>query len=282
MCTYTGHLRQSNDIVENSSKVMKIFSFLIVILSLTFGTQLSARETPLQQPKKHCAVDGQGHLYIKGIIEKKTVQCVQSSDISDVTVMVLNSPGGDVSSALDIAKLLSGRDLHIIVEEDCSSSCANFLLPLATDLTVRPFSTILLHGSTWSDADTHRKNITKQIKKLKIDDEQKTAVIEKAMNDITSLVEREKAFIEEHKVRHQWLLAEINPKVYFSSKKNIKGVAVSETFLKSCLPNVTMVNFWDAFGEEAKANRRWIRKLKRRKIVSTNEVRCEAEVSAAT
>jgi hypothetical protein len=48
---------------------------------------------------------------------------------------------------LDIAEILEGKRLDMVVEGRCNSSCANYLLPLASRITLRPGAVTLLHGS---------------------------------------------------------------------------------------------------------------------------------------
>jgi hypothetical protein len=68
-----------------------------------------------------------------------------------VQLLRVQSPGGDLQSALDIAELLQSRALPLSVDGLCAAECAQFLLPAAAGLSISDDSVIALasgpHGS---------------------------------------------------------------------------------------------------------------------------------------
>ncbi len=68
-----------------------------------------------------------------------------------VQLLRVNSPGGDLTAALDIADLLRARQLPVSVDGLCAAECAQFLLPAAAGLSINDDSVIALssgpHGT---------------------------------------------------------------------------------------------------------------------------------------
>lgn len=73
--------------------------------------------------------------------------CVASAFRPTTRELLLDSPGGNVDRALDIAAHFEGRGLTMRVVDECNSSCANYFLPLAGRIIVEPEAIVMLHGS---------------------------------------------------------------------------------------------------------------------------------------
>jgi len=83
---------------------------------------------------------------LEGRITPALATCVAAAFQPTTREVILNSMGGDVASALDIAGQFEGRRLTMRVRGQCNSSCANYFLPLAGRIVVEPGALILLHG----------------------------------------------------------------------------------------------------------------------------------------
>lgn len=84
---------------------------------------------------------------LEGEITAALATCVAATFQPSTREVILNSMGGDVASALDIAAHFEGRRLTMRVRNACNSSCANYFLPLARRIVVEPGGLIILHGS---------------------------------------------------------------------------------------------------------------------------------------
>lgn len=84
---------------------------------------------------------------ISGKIDDAMAACVRAKFQPTTRELILNSEGGSVMAALNIAETLEGKRLDMVVEGQCNSSCANYVLPLAGRITFRPGAIVLLHGS---------------------------------------------------------------------------------------------------------------------------------------
>lgn len=62
------------------------------------------------------------------------------------STLAINSQGGEVVSAIRIAELVSKAQLMLIVDGECSSSCANYIFPAAKRKIVTKGSVVAIHG----------------------------------------------------------------------------------------------------------------------------------------
>lgn len=67
----------------------------------------------------------------------------------NIGIVRVDSPGGDMQSALDIALIIKSRKLNLVVDGQCFSACANFLFPAATTKIVLPGSFVGIHSNTY-------------------------------------------------------------------------------------------------------------------------------------
>ncbi|WP_372707966.1 hypothetical protein [Brevundimonas sp.] len=84
---------------------------------------------------------------LKGSLDSTSAESF-SELASDISVLVVDSYGGNTRATMRIARLIYDNDIDVIIEGQCFSSCANYILPAASGrLTVLPGSFIGLHGS---------------------------------------------------------------------------------------------------------------------------------------
>ncbi|MNM27462.1 hypothetical protein D3C81_379540 [compost metagenome] len=65
-----------------------------------------------------------------------------------VRAVIIDSNGGDIDSAMDIAEILRVKKLDLIVDGRCLSACANYLFPAAARKTVLPGSVVGVHNAS--------------------------------------------------------------------------------------------------------------------------------------
>ncbi len=61
-------------------------------------------------------------------------------------LVLLQSSGGDVSAAIRMAQVIAERELPVVVRGICLSSCANYLMPAGTSISVERNAIIAFHG----------------------------------------------------------------------------------------------------------------------------------------
>lgn len=84
---------------------------------------------------------------LRGETDEALAACVAATFRPTTREVLLDSPGGNVDRALDIAAHFEGRGLTMRVVDECNSSCANYFLPLAGRIIVEPEAIVMLHGS---------------------------------------------------------------------------------------------------------------------------------------
>ena len=67
---------------------------------------------------------------------------------SSIERFIVNSPGGEVSAGLSIAKLMLDHNISLEVDGICASSCANYLFVAADEKVIRDGSAVIWHGNT--------------------------------------------------------------------------------------------------------------------------------------
>lgn len=68
-----------------------------------------------------------------------------------IDTIVIDSQGGIVTAALDMADIVRTHQLRLVVDGRCFSACAHYLFPAALRKTVLPGSLVGIHGSTYYD-----------------------------------------------------------------------------------------------------------------------------------
>src|SRR5690606_3703784 len=112
-------------------------------LALTLGAAQDAMEDP--DPTR-CEQASAATFVLEGPVNAAMADCVRARLAPTTTELVVDSGGGDIKQALDIAELLEPLTLTVRVRGRCYSSCANYFLPLARRLIIEPGAAIVLHG----------------------------------------------------------------------------------------------------------------------------------------
>lgn len=116
-------------------------------LEITAGCAQTSTNSAASIQPPGCRQETAETFVLTGKIDAGMAACVAERFEPGTREIILNSMGGDVASALDIALHFEGRRLTMRVREECNSSCANYFLPLAGRIVVEPGGLIILHGS---------------------------------------------------------------------------------------------------------------------------------------
>lgn len=81
-----------------------------------------------------------------GILDKTAVESFRSVAREGVQKVHLRSPGGDVASAIEIAREIHRQNMDVVVDGSCFSSCANYLFIAGRSKKVVNGGALLLHG----------------------------------------------------------------------------------------------------------------------------------------
>ena len=202
---------------------------------------------------------------IRGEIDAELARCVRETLADTTRELALDSEGGDVEAALDIADLLAGRDLTMRVEGECNSSCANYFLPLARRVSISPNAMVLLHGSVDRWTIERWRNRRSEVLATQIASgrtpEAAKAAFASSLRHADATAARQDAFAARHGVRPGWLLyrepgSGVVPGLTTQPPPG-RAILVEEPMMRSCLPNVEIDAYQDAL------ERRWLRSLRR-------------------
>lgn len=184
-------------------------------LAIALGLGLSACAVMPSLPEarlagRPCLQEDAGTFLIRGHIDAAMADCVTAALLPTTRTLILDTPGGDVASALTIADRFEGRDLVMRVVGECNSSCANYFLPLARRIEVEPGSVVLLHGSIDAqfvdlmarDRDAFLRDRAGRGRSA----EEAEADYARFMDSTAALAAREEAFARRNGVPPGWLL----------------------------------------------------------------------------
>lgn len=213
-----------------------------------------------------------GELHLRGFIAAEMKACVLRQNLSGLQRLVVTSTGGFVSATIDIAEHLAPHRPHVIVRGLCLSSCANYLIPIASRLTVEPRSLIGLHGG-----------VTNLVRKMR----------EKGRTPPAAMLadaERERRFAAEFSINSDWFLPDAflkahqkeitNPMGYNLLFHDSQALAVGPGFLRSCLRDVEIDSFWYLYDHMDELKKRhhkadlFDRFLKRLRPLSSEKLLC--------
>lgn len=218
-----------------------------------------------------CRQETAERFWLTGPVTAEMAACVAATFQPTTRELILQSPGGDVFSALDIAQRFEGRRMTMRVRGRCSSACANYFLPLAGRIVVEPGALIEIHGS--ADPWTVDRFLTSDEAEMRTQGVAQADVavrIERARIKLTALVERQAVFAERNGIAPGWLLYRTpgSDEVRGLSGWPGKGafILVEEPMLRSCLPGVEIEPF------QAELERRWLRSIRRLRLMWTGTV----------
>jgi hypothetical protein len=214
--------------------LMMRWACLMLAVTLT-----SAPASMARAGDKPCRQDSPAVFVIQGEIDDAMAACVNAQFQLTTTELLLDSRGGSVEAAIAIAQHFEGHRLSMRVRKECSSSCANYFLPLAARLIVEPGALIVIHGG----ADPM------MVEKMRDEGEPELVVAA-----LSQLVELQLDFARRNGIHPGWLLyrqagrATTNALdgAWESSSASIRALIVEEKMARSCLGGVEVLPFQDA------------------------------------
>lgn len=106
-------------------------------------------------------------------------------------VMVVNSGGGDVDAALDMAEAIGARSSTVIVDGVCASSCANYILPAGSRRIVARHSILAFHGGAVELSDDEWRRILQPL----VPSDQLDAAVTSMREENARRLARQEAFL---------------------------------------------------------------------------------------
>lgn len=246
--------------------IVILASVTTIISACTITPSLLAEQTLI------CRKVSQTVLQVAGPTDHEMKTCLRENLNKEIKVLRLTSGGGSASLAMDIGEMLAARPLKIIVSEQCASSCANYLLPVAAEIYVDADSLIMLHGSIDEGFVANARTI------------QSDTVI----SEFESLQTRQDAYALRFKIPGPWLLERESYASFGSPLAGLTGqfsdfhretskrskLLPGPDFVKSCFPHVE-ISFSDrSLAIKALNDVRVARRLARQGYFSSGTARC--------
>lgn len=131
---------------------LRILRFLVVTLVGSYspiGYSFTGIDIPDIKPfqEKSVIVQKGNVVYFDGLISKQSFTTLSNFPHPDkIESISINSMGGDVEAALDIADWMWENHINITIRTVCASACANYLFPAARNKFIGKDSYLLLHG----------------------------------------------------------------------------------------------------------------------------------------
>ena len=214
-----------------------------------------------------CAWSADGsQVSITGPTDRRMLDCLLQRDTAPDTLQI-NSLGGNVEYALSVAERLAPSAPRVIVDGNCSSSCANFILPIARHIVLRPDAIILLHGS----ADPAL------LARFKRDGSGSEA--------FRQVAERQARFVAAQGIAPGWLLYRTGEDgdppwgAWVTGAPDDGGATgrfllVGEDFMRSCLPTIPVDGFAGSIGGRVASDPALRARLARQGVMPTGSMRC--------
>lgn len=251
---------------------MVVGTALILAAALLGGAQ-----TPPQDEVARCEQVDPATFMLQGPVDEAMADCVRAALAPTTTVLVVDSGGGDLKQALDIAELLEPLSLTVRVRERCYSSCANYFLPLAERLIVEPGAAIVVHGGAdpkflHEEANERREQRIRAIMRdAGVGRTEAEARFEASVEGVRTLIRRQAAFAARHNVGPGWFLyrepGDRDVGRWLTGERGSRPhpfgwrlMLVEEPMLRSCLPDVEVEPFQQRLEAEFIDDReRWSR-----------------------
>ena len=154
-----------------------------------------------------------------GDTDSRAINCFTSYRDDKPTRLIVTSTGGDADTAMAAANIIDQDNWTVEVRGICGSSCANYWVPSAAELTVEPYSFIAVHGAP-------------------------NGLIYNIIAPKTA--KRHREFVIKHEIGHNWfgnrsLGSAIGN---FFGKNKTFGLLIGPCHLKKNIPNLRANDFW--------------------------------------
>lgn len=107
------------------------------------------------RPDHQCAAVGKQSLVYVGDSGAGLAECIRRNNLDTIRELRITSGGGSAQGTMKLMRSLIGKLDLVVVDKECASSCANYVLPAAKRIMVLPDSYVLLHGSI-TEHPTHQ------------------------------------------------------------------------------------------------------------------------------
>lgn len=273
---------------------MKDYLFLLILFFAFISPAISeAAPGPsigwTEDAKAECFYNDAGEFVLIGEFGEEARLCFARTYKKGTQIIRVNSEGGQASAGLALAYRLRGEKFHLIIEKQCSSSCAHYLIPAAHEVTLSKNSGIVLHGAVF-DFLIHKKKYKKQFIQAGLDRGQSKSETKHGYREFKKYTKRQIEATEDNKdiytIRDGWFMESgrwaINADkvpvkedaVTWMQDNNTNGILVDRLFFESCLPNVKINAFYGPSHPEHVNNPEYQARIKKANLSVLPNAQC--------
>jgi len=125
MIDHNGRIINSLSLIDLATILLLLFFFFISIGKiLDFSFNVKYETNVIKFDGDPIISLNNNTAYLNGIIGQKSFDMLKNiNNIGTIEVLKLNSPGGLIGNAIEIAEFIKKNNISIIVEDECSSAC---------------------------------------------------------------------------------------------------------------------------------------------------------------
>lgn len=189
-----------------------------------------------------------------GHTDEHLLRCVIRFSKVRAATWIITSPGGITDFAIAAAYIFKMRQWDIEVVGQCTSSCANYLLPAARGVTVAKYSLVLLHGApTLLSKQEIEANVRGELSKWQPDasDQQIADIVADTEDQSRSAFAVHADAARALGVGRLWYDFQPNSPSLHAVSTGRKGplLIADLAMFESCSPRHTRVQYWDPVSE---------------------------------
>lgn len=238
--------------------------------------------------KAECFYNDNGEFVLIGEFGDEARLCFATTYKKGTQVIRVDSEGGQASAGLALAYRLMDEKFHLIIDNKCNSSCAQYLIPAAYEVSLTKNSGIVLHGA-FSDLRFNKK-IKQETIQAGLDRGLSKSEAKQEYREFKKRSKLHFEITEDHRQNYdigagwfmesgQWavnadkLPIKEDAVTWMKNNKN-NGILVDRLFFETCLPNVKINEFYGPSHPENLANPKFQERIKKANVAVLPDAVC--------
>jgi len=251
---------------------MRLFSTLFIGLAFLLPHSTFATDDPalkfatLGKAQAECFYSEKGEFVLRGDFDIAAKTCFKKTYKQGTKIIRVNSNGGQNAIGIILANGLKGEHFHLIIEDRCNSACAQYIMPMADEITLERGAGVVIHGAM-SEIYLHASYKPQFIAQIIAEGHS----IDAAEYEYQEFLQYGRKQIEvaeelrsENNVGRGWLMqartwsdnaagyAITETDLDWLRNKDVAGILIDRTFIESCLPDVKINQFFGPSSAVAK------------------------------
>ena len=268
--------------------------FLLSILFFTLTSPAYAQDLPgpsvgwSADAKAECFYNDDREFVLIGEFGEEARSCFATTYKKGTQVIRVDSAGGQASAGLALAYRLRDEKFHLIIENKCNSSCAQYLIPAAYEVSLTKNSGIVLHGAIFDFR--FNKKLKQETIQAGLDRSMSKSEAKREYREFKKNTKRQIAASEDHKdiynIGDGWFMQPgswstnadkipIKENAFtWMQKTKTNGILVDRLFFETCLPDVNINVFYGPSHPEHLNDPEFQERIKKAKISVFPNAQC--------